>query len=195
MIYILSTFIIFIAILVIINYLRKLHWNVIHHNLLESVDDIGGKIIRQGMLGRPIYHGQYKKLDITINFSTEKINKSRRNLIDISIGTPMEQSFTISAFDWLEEREESALSEFSQIDLETSKKYGIRDASVEDLVKKNSINKFYQHLNKLDPFLFLYAGKNGIIYEKEGGNLAISTKHPAMKDEITSLAALVGVLS
>ena len=107
----------------------------------------------------------------------------------------MEQSFTISAFDWLEEREESALSEFSQIDLETSKKYGIRNASVEDLVKKDSINKFYQHLNKLDPFLFLYAGKNGIIYEKEGGNLAISTKHPAMKDEITSLAALVGVLN
>ena len=52
MIYILSIFVIFIAILVIINYLRKLHWDVIHHNLLELVDDIGGKILRQGMLGR-----------------------------------------------------------------------------------------------------------------------------------------------
>jgi hypothetical protein len=191
----LSAFILIIAILVIINYLRKLHWDVIHHNLLDLVDDIGGKVIRQGMLGRPIYHGQYKKLDITINFSTEKINKNRRNLIDISIGTPIEQSFTISSFNWLEEREESALSEFSQIELQTKNKYGIRNISVENLVKKNSIKKFYQNLEKLNPFLFLYAGKNGIIYEKEGGNLAISTKHPAMKDEITSLAALVGVLN
>lgn len=195
MIYILSAVAGFILFIVIINYLRKLHWDVIHNNLLDLVDDIGGKVIRQGMLGRPIYHGKYEKLDITINFSTEKGDKGRKNLIDISIGIPLKQSFTISAYDWLKEREESAIEEFADIDLGGSKEYGMRNTSGKDIVKKNMQKKFHDILKQLDPFLFLFVGLNGVIYEKEGENLAVSTKHPALKSNIMSISTLIGVLN
>ena len=194
MIYILTALVGFILFLIIINYLRKLHWDVIHNNLLDLVDDIGGKVIRQGMLGRPIYHGRYKKLDITINFSTEKVDKRRKNLIDFSIGIPLKQSFTISAYDWLQEREEGALEEFTGIDLGGSKEYGMRNTSGNDIVKKNMQKKFHDILKRLDPFLFLFVGRNGLLYETDGGNLAVSTKHPALKSDILAISDLIGVL-
>ena len=194
MIYILIAAAAIVLFLVIINFFRKLHWDVIHNNLLDLVDDIGGKVIRQGMLGRPIYHGQYKNLDVTINFSTEKSKKRRRNLIDISIGTPMKNSFTISAFDWLSEREESALEEFKALDMEGISKYGIRNPADKRIVKKNDRNKFRDILLQLDPFLFLFVGNNGILIEKEGGNLAVSTRHSALKDQIRAISDLIGII-
>ncbi len=194
MIYILIVAVGFILFLVIINYLRKLHWDVIHNNLLDLVDDIGGKVIRQGMLGRPIYHGRYEELDITINFSTEKGEKGRKNLIDISIGIPLKQAFTISAYNWLKEREESATEEFTDIDLGGSKEYGMRNTSGKDIVKNNMQKKFHDILKRLDPFNFLFVGRNGLLYETEGGNLAVSTKHPAIKSDIMAIYDLIGVL-
>jgi hypothetical protein len=195
LIILLSAVIVALIVFVILNYVRKLHWDLIHHNLLDLVDDIGGKVIRQGMLGRPVYQGMYQKLDVTINFSTEKGKTGRKNLIDISVGTALNNSFTISALKWLGEREESAVSEFKEIKFETIHKYGIRNGAVKDIVKTNSENKFYEILKLLDPFLFLYVGVNGLIFEKEGGNLAVSTKHPELKNTILSISKLVRVLS
>ena len=108
---------------------------------------------------------------------------------------PLKQSFTISAYDWLKEREESAIEEFADIDLGGSKEYGMRNTSGKDIVKKNMQKKFHDILKQLDPFLFLFVGLNGVIYEKEGGNLAVSTKHPALKSNIMSISALIGVLN
>ncbi len=190
MIYIFIAALSLLLLLIIINYLRKLHWDIIHRNLLDLVDEIGGKVIRQGMLGRPIYHGQYNNLDITVNFSTERIKSGRKNLIDISIGTPLKQSFTISSFDWLNEREESAIEEFEEFNMDGTIRYGIRKSS--DTTDINE--KLQTFLKELDPFLFLFVGTNGILFEKEGGNLAISTRHPELKNQLMSISALIGVL-
>ncbi len=195
MIYVLAAGASFILIVVVINYMRKLHWDAVHINLLDLVDDIGGQVLRQGFLGQPIFHGQYKKMDITINFSTERHKKKRRNLIDISIGMPIKKSFTISSYEWLKEREDSALDEFKSLDLDGLHNYGLRNPSDNQIAKESKQLKFRQILLDLDPFLFLFVGANGLLYEKDGGNLAVSTKHPALKDQIRYINLLMGVIN
>jgi hypothetical protein len=183
-----------ILLLVAMNFLRKLQWDAIHNNLLDLTDDIGGQVIRQGMLGRPIFHGNYRKLDITVNFSTERSKKGRNNYIDISIGRNFNQTFTISALDWLREREGSALDEFTEISMNSQKKYGMRSKSGLDVIKKNMQQKFYELLQEMDPFSFIFIGYNGLLFEKRGGNLAMSTKHPVLKKNIDSLIELSGIV-
>ncbi len=68
---------------VIINYLRKLHWDAIHNNLLDLEDEIGGAVIRKGFLARPVFHAKYKGSEVTINFSQDKRQGKRINYIDI----------------------------------------------------------------------------------------------------------------
>jgi hypothetical protein len=194
LVYILAAVFVFIIFLVVLNFLRKLQWDAVHNNLLDLTDDIGGNVIRQGMLGRPIFHGKYKNLDITINFSTERGKKGRRNYIDISIGRDFSQTLTISSMDWLEEREESVLDEYTEIELDGQKKYGLRSKSGQEVLKKNMQQKFKSILQDMHPFSFLFIGYNGLLFEKRGGNLAMSTKHPALKNDIECLIDLTGVI-
>jgi hypothetical protein len=194
LIYIIAVVFIFIIFLVVLNFLRKLQWDAIHNNLLDLTNEIGGEVLRQGMLGRPIFHGKYKNLDITINFSTERSKKGRRNYIDISVGRNFKQTLTISALDWLKEREESALDEFIEIKLDSQKKYGLRSKSGKDVIKKNMQQKFYSILQDMDPFSYVFIGYSGLLFEKHGGNLAMSTKHPALKQDIDNLIELTRVI-
>ena len=79
-------FVVFIVVfLIIINYLRKLHLDAIHFNLLSLIDDIGGAVIRKGFLARPVYHGSYQGIEVTINFSSERSQKKRRQYLNISL--------------------------------------------------------------------------------------------------------------
>jgi len=195
LIYIIIAIFVFIVFLVAFNFLRKLQWDTVHHNLLDLVDDIGGEVIRRSMLSRPIYHGTYKKQDITINFSTEKVKKVRNNFIDISIGQKFSAAFTISAFAWLEQRDDSALDEFIELNIEGIQRYGLRSERGENVINKKKESQFSDSLHKLDPFHFLYVGYNGLLFEKEGDNLAISTKHPALKNNLDALISFIKVVN
>jgi hypothetical protein len=187
LVYLLVLFFSVVILLVIFNFLRKLQWDAIHKNLLDLADQIGGEVVRRNVLGRPIYHGKYRDQDITINFSTEKANKKRLNFIDISIGRNFKNSFTISALDWLEKRENSALEEFSAIDIKGRKRYGLRSTDNKNIIKKNMQARFNELLEQLDPFYFIFVGKSGLLFEKDGGNLALSTRHPALKNDLDAL--------
>ena len=195
MIYIIIAVFVFILFLITFNFLRKLQWDAVHHNLIDLADDIGGEVIRRSMLSRPIYHGNFKKQDITINFSTEKVKKGRNNFIDISIGHKFSTAFTISAFAWLEEREDSALDEFASLNIKSTQRYGLRSDKGEGVINKKKESQFHDFLIKLDPFYFIYIGNNGLLFEKDGGNLAISTKHPALKNDIDALIGLIKVIN
>ena len=53
--YIFYTFLIIIIFIVLINYLRKLHWDSIHFNLLALADEIEGEIFRRNFMARPVF--------------------------------------------------------------------------------------------------------------------------------------------
>jgi len=125
-------------------------------------------------------------MDITINFSSEKARKRRINYLDISIGTPMKNKFTISSLSWLRERGEKSVEDFEPMSLKNSE-YGILKNH-----KLNIQNKSIQQLiSDLTPFVYIYGGQNGILFERECQNLALCTRHPKLQEILDTLAKLV----
>jgi hypothetical protein len=183
-----------VVFLVAINYLRKLHLDALHFNLLELVDVLGGEIIRRGFLSRPIYHGQFKGIDLTINFSSERAQKQRREYLDISLSKEMQQNLTISTSEWIESRNQGELHDFMPLEIDEEKKYVIRNAAQSEFIKKNRKEEFSTVVKKLTPFNYIYCGQSGLLYEKECENLAICTKHPKVMDLIDALYQLTQVL-
>ena len=190
-------FLFFISILIIFfivfNLLRKLHWDAIHNNLISLVEVIGGQIIRKGFFARPVYHGNYKDTELTINFSTERSKKKRANYIDISLAKKIKNTITITSLNWLKDRGES-LDEFSPLEQTQDNKYGIRKDAELVFTNKDKNAEFKCLIKELDPFIFIFIGKNGTLFERECENIAICTKHPLLKNSIDSLFSLIQML-
>lgn len=166
----------------LINYLRKLHWDAIHSNLFDLVDEIGGNIYRRGFLARPVYHGNYKNSEVTINFSQERINSSRKNYINISINKEIKESVTIASLDWIKSQNES-VDDLKVITINDSQNYGIRITNINNTDKKELVSK----IKNLIPFNYIFLGKTGVIYEKESKNLAIDTKLDLLRVQIQTI--------
>ncbi len=175
---------------VIINYLRKLHLDAIHFNFLELADSIGGQVMRRGILSRPVYHGAFKSIELTINFSSERAQKKRRQYLDISMAKNSNYNITISTQDWIADRNEESSSAFEPLKIPGDVNYVILRPANVTYVKKNNENKFIECVKDLTPFTYIYIGQNGILFERECNNIAQCTKPPKLKDAIVLLFEL-----
>ena len=176
----------------VIVFLRKLHWDAVQSNLLQLQEAIGGKVIRKGFLTRPLYHGSYNNMALTINFSTEKFKKSRRNYLDITIDKKFKNPLTISSLDWLRERGES-VAEYEPIKISDTN-YGLRREKNIRVIKKNQKTEFHEYIKKLHPINFIYFSKNGMLFERECQNITHETEYVKLKDTITQLYNLLEVV-
>jgi hypothetical protein len=180
-----------LIILIALNILRKWYWDAIQLNLLDLVDDIGGQVIRRGFFSRPIYHGSYLHIDLTINFSSEKLKKGRSNLIDISLATSLTNSFTIASFQWLQELEEKSIADYTPLYINGQPLYGIRITDLRPWKVKLDESNFINRVEKLHPFRFIFVGQQGILFEKETKNLPQNTRHPQLKEHLDGILDLI----
>jgi hypothetical protein len=171
---------------VILNILRKFQWDVIHNNLLDLEDEIGGSILRKGFLSRPVFTGKYEGSELTINFSQERIKNKRLNYINVSMNIRIKNSLTIISLDWLKDKKEST-DDLEIVNIDESSKYGIRKSSSKNIFKKDSQKKIKQLIAQLHPFTYIFVGQTGIIFEKDGENLAITTKKSLLLEIINLL--------
>ena len=179
-----------IIFLIVINYLRKLHLDAIHFNFLELADVISGQVLRKGILSRPVYHGAFKSIELTINFSSERSQKKRRQYLDISMAIHSENNITISTRDWIEGRNENSSNDFEPLYIEGDVDYVILKRNEANYLKKNNKEKFIDCVKSLTPFTFIFIGQNGILFERECHNIAQCTKPPKLKDTIELLFEL-----
>ena len=184
-----------IVFLVAINYLRKLHLDALHFNLLEVVDVLGGQVLRRGLLSRPVYHGKFKGIELTVNFSSERTQKKRREFLNISFARQMKQNLTISTSSWIESQNQGELNDFEPLAIEDNTTYVIRNISQSEYVKKNKDREFREAVKNLTPFNYIYCGQSGLLYERECENLAVCTKHPKVVDLIEAIYQLTRVLN
>jgi len=188
--YIVYGLILFLIFFIIINYLRKLHWDTIHHNLLDLEDDIGGNIIRKGFLARPVFVGKYHNCEVTINFSQEKQKKGRTNFINISLNKNVKKSITLLSLEWLKSQNEKT-DDLQIISLENSVQYGIRSKQV--IKGETKQNVITEHIEILHPFNYLFIGETGIIFEKSSLNIAKDTELENLKIILESIFKLSDV--
>lgn len=181
--------IVLIAFFLIINYLRKLHWDAIHNNLFDLADEFSGNVYRRGFLARPVFHGKFKNCELTINFSQERINSKRKNYINISIDKQIKEAVTIVSLDWIKSQNEST-DNMEIVSLVNGQEYGVRINNV----KNNKKNELKFLLEKIAPFNYIFLGQTGVIYEKESNNLAIETKLDKLKPYIQTINDLSEIL-
>ncbi len=175
---------------VVINYLRKLNLDAIHFNFLELADAVGGQVIRKGILSRPVYHGAFKSIELTVNFSSERTQKKRRQYLDISMAKNSSYNITISTRDWIEARNEESSSNFVPLDIPGDVNYVILKPDDVTYVKEINEKRFIECVKSLTPFTFIYIGQNGILFERECDNIAMCTKPPKLKDTVELLFEL-----
>jgi hypothetical protein len=174
--------------------LRKLHLDAIHFNFLELTDAIGGQVIRKGILSRPVYHGAFKSIELTVNFSSERSQNKRRQYLDISMAKNSNYNITISTRDWIEGRNEDSSSDFVPLEIPGDVNYVILKPDDVTYVKKINEDRFIECVKNLTPFTFIYIGQNGILFERECHNIAICTKPPKLKDTVELLFELAKTL-
>ena len=141
--------------LLLINYLRKLHLDAIHFNFLELADIIGGQVIRKGILSRPVYHGAFRSIELTINFSSERSQKKRRQYLDISMAKNTSYNITISTRDWIADRNEEPSSNFEPLEIPGDVDYVILKPENVTYVKKINEKKFIECIKELTPFTYM----------------------------------------
>ena len=119
--------IIFLAVIFfLLNYVRKMQWDRIHINLLELADEIAGEIYRRNFLARPVFHGKYNGHELTINFSSERVGKTRSHYMDIALNKKIKSSFTISSKKWLSQQQDVPLNEYNDLVAGIADHYVIR---------------------------------------------------------------------
>jgi len=174
---------------------RKTMWDAVHRNLLDLEDLYGGKVVRQGFASRPIYQGTYENIGLTINFSTEKIKGGRITYIDISYAKFCSASLTISAKEWLEERNSDKLDDFVQIKNHHNTAFVLRPKSEKQVSRLIKQRSFIDCLDELEELAYLFVGKTGIICEFYSNQIVQDTTIQIFNKRIATVNRVIGLLS
>lgn len=150
---------------IILLYVRKSLWDVVHRNLLALEDNYEGRIIKKSILARPVFHGKINGKLVTLSFSTAKSNNGRVTYLNISYDLPTNISLTLSASKWLKEQNAGELDDYTTIENDYGEKFIIRPISaqiVKTLSDKNILKEF---VNEFRDLAYFFSGKTGVMCE------------------------------
>jgi hypothetical protein len=175
---------------IILLYIRKSLWDVVHRNLLELEDNFEGKIIRKSFLARPAFHGKINGAQVTLSFSSAKSARGRVTYLNISYDLPTKTSLTLSTKKWLEEQNAGKLEDYATLENDYGEKFILRPISdklvktlVEDKILLNFINEFRN-------LAYFFSGKTGILCEYIVDQAAEVTKFDQLNKRLLLIKTL-----
>jgi hypothetical protein len=183
----------FSVIMLVLVWTRKLHWDAIHMNLLELVDEFGGDVIRNGFSARPVYKHNFDGIELIINFSSQRTQKGRTHFMDISLGREFKAHFTIAARSWLQREHGQADAGYQPDDLLPGDDYALRKGDDGGRISADPA-AFKEAIEKILPMNFMYIGATGALYERECDNLAMATRPHELIPLINNLKTVIGVI-
>jgi hypothetical protein len=163
---------IFILIAVMI-FLRKIHFDTIHRNLLDLEDKFGGKVIRGGFAVRPKYSGDYKGEKISVTIAYSKENGNRRYYLELTMQAKSKLQFSILGPNLMEGQEISPERKNKIVKL--SKGNYLLEVTDPAHIKLLNINKITEIVTKMYPFVFILITKTGLMLEKVSADLIKDT--------------------
>ena len=163
---------IFILIAVMI-FLRKIHFDTVHRNLLDLEDKFGGKVIRGGFAVRPKYSGDYKGEKISVTIAYSKENGNRRYYLELTMQARSQLQFSILGPNLMEGQEISPERENKIVKL--SKGNYLLEVTDPAHIELLNINKITEIVTKMYPFVFILITKTGLMLEKVSADLIKDT--------------------
>jgi len=149
-------------------------WDAVHRNLLDLEDHFEGKVIRNGFASRPVFHGTFNKIRVTVNFSTSRLNRNRYNFIDISFAAGSDSSLTVIAEKWYSHFTSYENPEFFKVQLGAGMEYLIKPVNrkIQQLFSSDSITAFFQ---KYPGFVYCFIASTGTLIEIQSEELIADT--------------------
>lgn len=157
-------------------YVRKSMWDTVHRNLLDLEDHFNGKVIRRSALSRPIFHGKINGREITLNFSTEKLESGRISYVDISYNIPARFTCTVAKKSWLEKQQAGKLEDFLEIQNDSGETVIIRPASSEEVQNMKQAPQLINLINHLSRLSYIFINSTGLLCEFESSEIARDTE-------------------
>ena len=189
LIFIIISFLILITWIILI-YIRKSLWDVVHRNLLSLEDNFEGKIIRKNFLARPVFHGKINDTQVTLSFSTAKSSKGRVTYLNISYDLATRTSLTLSTRKWLEEQNAGDLDDYTTLENNYGEKFIIRPISnikVKQLTEDKIVMEF---INEFRNLAYYFSGKTGILCEYIIDQAAEATKFDQLNKRLILIEKL-----
>jgi len=154
-------------------FLRKLHFDHIHRNLLDLEDKYGGKVIRGGFAIRPKYSGEYKnkKISVTITYSKEK--DGRKYYVELTMQAKSRLQFSILGPNLLEEKDITPERKNKIVKLNEDNY--IVEVTDPDHIKLLNLKKISSIATNMYPFVFILITKTGLMLEKVSNDLIKDT--------------------
>ena len=175
---------------IILLYIRKSLWDVVHRNLLALEDNFEGKIIRKNFLARPVFSGKINGSQITLSFSSAKSANGRITYLNISYDLPTKTSLTLSSKKWLEEQNAGELEDYTTIENDYGEKFVIRPISnkmVKQLIGNTVLLEF---INEFRDLAYYFSGKTGILCEFIVDQAAEATKFDQLHKRLVLIEKL-----
>ena len=154
-------------------FLRKIHFDTIHRNLLDLEDKFGGKVIRGGFAVRPKYTGDYKgkKISVTITFSKEK--DGRKYYIELTMQANSKLQFSILGPNLMDGQEITPERKEKIVKLDPENY--LLEVTDPKHIKSLNIKQISNIVNKMYPFVFILITKTGLMFEKVSNDLIKDT--------------------
>jgi len=195
MLYVLVFFILVLAVLLLLIWLRKAQFDAVHRNFLDLEDHYGGRVIRNGFAIRPKYSGVFKENRMSISISSEKKTDDhpRQFYISIYMQAPSTINFTVMSNSWLSKKSEPA-----------GKKRFIRKVARENYSVEVTDNAIFARINlprleniieSMDPFAYVLVSKRGLILERLSDDLIADTEFNKLNHLLTSMEQLTQIVS
>ena len=161
------------AILLVMVFIRKLQFDVIHQNFLDLEDKIGGQVRRAGFAARPSYACEYKGQNVSISFTSEK-NKGddRRYYITATMEAKAKINFSILSADWMGPAQKN--DKRTLIPLQDGE-YLMEPRNSTQL-HKVKLPSIEAQLEKIAPFAYILMAKTGMILERTSKNITEDMK-------------------
>ncbi len=178
--------VVFVVLLVLI-WLRKLQFDIVHRNFLEFEDQFGGRVIRGGFAVRPRFSGVYEGRKLTISITFEGGGKQRKYYLAITLQANSPINFTIMSTDWLKRRENN--SQARPAKKIAQGKYLLEVTESQDV---NSLNlaEIEKIVEQLHPFAYILISRTGIILERLSPDIVEDTKFEVLNKMVAALNEL-----
>lgn len=160
----LSLTFIFLLLLLFV-FLRKLHFDAIHRNLLDLEEAYGGKVIRGGFAIRPRYVGKYKgkTISVAITSAREK-NEGRKYYIEVNFQASPQTNFSILDAKLL--ADQNILKERKEKMIQIADGNYVLEVIDKNHLRSLKIKEIGEAISPLSPFEFILASKSGIMFER-----------------------------
>ena len=178
--------VVFVVLLVLI-WLRKLQFDIVHRNFLEFEDQFGGRVIRGGFAVRPRFSGVYEGRKLTISITFEGGGKHRKYYLAITLQANSPINFTIMSTDWLKRREDS--SQGRQGVKIAQGKYLLEVTESQD-VNELDLAELERVVEQLHPFAYILISRTGIILERLSPDIVQDTKFEVLNKMVAALNEL-----